>query len=65
MRLGFGQLCLAPDQFWRMSPCEMQAALDGFYCSDFAAEGSAVLGRHEFNALSAQFPDQGEEGEPY
>lgn len=59
MGLAFGQLRLAPEQFWRISPKELQAALDGYLNSGFGAEGLAIMGRRELNALCAQFPDQG------
>lgn len=61
MMLAFGPLHLTPETFWSMSACELQAVLDGFYCGDFGGEGPAVLGRREFNALYAQYPDQGED----
>ncbi len=65
MGLAFGQLRLAPEQFWRISPKELQAALDGYLNSGFGAEGLAVMGRRELNALCAQFPDQGVDDAPH
>ncbi|MFP5469246.1 MAG: phage tail assembly chaperone, partial [Alphaproteobacteria bacterium] len=50
MGLAFGQLRLTPEQFWRISPKELQAALDGYLNGGFWAEGSAVLGRRELDA---------------
>jgi len=61
MRFAFGQLRLTPDQFWRMSPVELQAALDGYLYGGFDAEGAPVMGHNEMRALCAQFPDQGAE----
>lgn len=56
MMLAFGQIRLAPQNFWRMSPCEMQAAIDGFYgCS--VMEAAPVLSRLEFGILYDQYPD--------
>ncbi len=65
MGLAFGQLRLTPEQFWRISPKELQAALDGYLNGGFGAEGSAVLGRRELDALCAQFPDEGVDDAPY
>lgn len=59
MGLAFGQLRLAPDHFWRMSPCELQAALDGYYGGGWCGAMPQALNRSEFDALCAQFPDQG------
>lgn len=59
MGLAFGPLRLAPDMFWRMSPCELQAALDGYFNIGLANQGASALSQGEFEALCAQFPDQG------
>jgi uncharacterized phage protein (TIGR02216 family) len=59
MGLAFGQLRLTPKQFWRITPRELQAALDGFYGGVFGGEAIPVMGRRDFDALCAQFPDQG------
>lgn len=61
MMLAFGPLHLTPQTFWRLSPRELQAALDGFYGGALAGEAAPYLSRDEFEALSIQFPDQGEE----
>ncbi|MEQ1887563.1 MAG: phage tail assembly chaperone [Alphaproteobacteria bacterium] len=61
MRLAFGPLHLTPDTFWRMSPQELQAALDGHAGDGMEAAGRASPGRQEFDALCAQYPDQGVE----
>ncbi|MEO1467587.1 MAG: rcc01693 family protein [Pseudomonadota bacterium] len=53
MRLGLGQLRLAPDVFWAMTPIEFQRALEGAGLT--AAE--AAPGRGMLDALIARFPD--------
>ncbi|MDO9458892.1 MAG: phage tail assembly chaperone [Alphaproteobacteria bacterium] len=65
MGLAFGQLCLTPDQFWRMSPRELQAAFDGYYGAGLGVQGAPVMGRGDFDVLCAQFPDQGVEYAPH
>ena len=57
MGLAFGPLRLTPDIFWRMSPKELQAALDSQAGGGMMAMGFAALERHELDALVAQFPD--------
>lgn len=61
MMLAFGPLHLTPETFWGMSPCELQAALDGHSGAGMAIAGAEILRRHEFEALYAQYPDQGED----
>ena len=61
MQLAFGLLGLSPQQFWRMSAIEFQAALDGIA----GADGPSVLRRAEMDALCAQFPDTGVKHAPY
>jgi uncharacterized phage protein (TIGR02216 family) len=57
MMLAFGPLRLAPENFWRMSPRELQAAIDGLNGgAEFSALG-ASLNRRELTALCSQFPD--------
>ncbi|MGM0583577.1 MAG: rcc01693 family protein [Pseudomonadota bacterium] len=52
MRLGFGVLRLSPEAFWSMTPRELAAAADPY------EEGPAApMGRGEFEALRARFPD--------
>ncbi len=57
MRLAFGPLRLAPHIFWRLSPRELQAAIDGAYGVGLEPAGAAALSRSGFDALYAQFPD--------
>ena len=58
MRLGLGQLRLAPDAFWAMTPVEFQRALEG---AGVLASGSGVrwMERGVLEGLMAQFPDTG------
>jgi len=54
MGLGLGLLCLPPDQFWAMTPKELEAAVAGITGSDtFSA-----LTRSGMNELIRQFPDE-------
>jgi uncharacterized phage protein (TIGR02216 family) len=51
LAVGLGVLRLPPEQFWRMTPRELAAALRGLY-------GDAVpLDRAAFDVLRARFPD--------
>lgn len=52
LAFGLGTLRLAPDQFWRMTPRELAAAVRGL-CGDPAPP----LDRAAFEALAARFPD--------
>lgn len=52
MRAGLGLLRLSPDQFWRMTPRELAAAL-----SAFAPDPRAGLDRAGLAALMRRFPD--------
>ncbi|HQS10239.1 MAG TPA: phage tail assembly chaperone [Xanthobacteraceae bacterium] len=52
MRAGLGLLRLPPDQFWRMTPRELAAAL-----SAFAPDPRAGLDRAGLAALMRRFPD--------
>jgi uncharacterized phage protein (TIGR02216 family) len=49
MRVGLGELGLAPEVFWRLSPAEFLMLLGG--------AGPAPMGRSAFEALAARFPD--------
>jgi uncharacterized phage protein (TIGR02216 family) len=54
MAVGLGQLRLAPDDFWAMSPREL-----------FAAAGvrlSSPMGREALQDLMARFPDEVTDG---
>ena len=64
MRLAFGRLCLTPDDFWRMSPVELQAMLDGYLYGGSGADGPLAMARGEMSALCAQYPDTGVEHVP-
>lgn len=51
MAFGLGVLRLPPEQFWRMTPRELAAALEG-------ANGRApALTRATFNDLMTRYPD--------
>jgi uncharacterized phage protein (TIGR02216 family) len=51
LAIGLGVLRLSPEQFWRMTPRELAAALRGLY-------GDATpLDRAAFDALRERFPD--------
>jgi uncharacterized phage protein (TIGR02216 family) len=54
MRAGMGRLRIPPDQFWRMTPKELAAALDG---AAGRAGPSQTMGRAAFEALMARYPD--------
>ncbi|MFT3938222.1 rcc01693 family protein [Rhodopseudomonas sp.] len=53
MQLGLGVLRLPPDQFWRMTPRELAAAIAGL-------RGGATppLGRAAFAELMRRYPDR-------
>ncbi|MGV8996398.1 MAG: phage tail assembly chaperone [Parvibaculaceae bacterium] len=53
MELGFGQLRLAPDQFWRMTLRELSAAAKG---AGLGAGGEAMT-QASLLSLTEQFPD--------
>lgn len=55
MQLGLGLLRLGPDDFWRMTPRELERAL-----SLLAPAGEAPA-RAELATLMARFPDRGHE----
>ncbi len=57
MMLGFGPLRLAPQNFWRMSPRELQAAIDGLTGGVDYSTAAPFLSKQELNALSSLFPD--------
>ncbi|MBN8919526.1 MAG: phage tail assembly chaperone [Rhizobiales bacterium] len=54
---GLGSLRLSPESFWRMTPRELAFAYEAL-----APAASASLGRGEFAALAARFPDDLSEG---
>lgn len=53
MAAGLGTLGLPPDDFWRMTPRELAAALDGR-----AGGTSAPLAPAELQNLMRRYPDQ-------
>jgi uncharacterized phage protein (TIGR02216 family) len=53
LAVGLGVLRLSPEQFWRMTPRELAAALRGLY-----GEPAAPLDRAALDALLARFPDR-------
>ena len=52
MGFGLGALRLAPDAFWRMTPRELAAAMEGAFGSR-----AAPIDPASFAALRARFPD--------
>jgi uncharacterized phage protein (TIGR02216 family) len=52
MGFGLGALRLAPDAFWRMTPRELAAAMEGVFGSP-----AAPIDLASFAALRARFPD--------
>jgi uncharacterized phage protein (TIGR02216 family) len=57
MAVGFGALRLSPESFWRMTPRELAAAIEGAL-GDMSNDASASLARDAFEALRARFPDR-------
>jgi uncharacterized phage protein (TIGR02216 family) len=53
MAAGLGVLQLAPDDFWRMTPRELAAALDGL-----AGGATSALAPVELQALMGRYPDK-------
>ena len=52
MAAGFGLLRFSPEQFWSMTPRELERAM-----SVLPQAGSAPLRRQELDALMRAFPD--------
>jgi uncharacterized phage protein (TIGR02216 family) len=57
LAVGLGVLRLSPEQFWKMTPRELAAALRGLYGEPHAPPDRATL-----DALIARFPDQNARG---
>ncbi|PZA12735.1 hypothetical protein DNX69_07535 [Rhodopseudomonas palustris] len=55
MQFGLGVLRLPPDQFWRMTPRELAAAIAGL-----RGGGISSLGRAAFDELMRCYPDHEE-----
>ena len=53
LAIGLGVLRFSPEQFWKMTPRELAAALRGLY-----GEQDAPLDRATLDALAARFPDR-------
>ena len=53
MRFGLGVVGLGPDEFWKMTPREFQAAVEGRL-----GRLNEPMGRDGFEALARRFPDQ-------
>ena len=53
LAVGLGVLRLPPEQFWRMTPRELAAALRGLY-----GDAAAPLDRATFDELRSRFPDK-------
>jgi uncharacterized phage protein (TIGR02216 family) len=51
MAFGLGTLRLSPEQFWRMTPRELAAAIEGI-----GGRGSP-LSRADFSQLMTRYPD--------
>jgi uncharacterized phage protein (TIGR02216 family) len=58
MRAGMGRLRIAPEAFWRMTPRELAAALDG----EAGRGGEPAMPRAAFEALMTRFPDSSVDG---
>jgi len=54
MQFGFGVLRLSSDQFWRMTPRELAAAIAGR-----RGPRAAPLDRTAFDELMRRYPDEG------
>lgn len=53
MAVGFGRLGLSAEEFWRMTPRELAAALEGIF-----GEGGVPLDRTALGRLIERFPDR-------
>ncbi|MGX7741948.1 rcc01693 family protein [Rhodopseudomonas parapalustris] len=53
MQFGLGVLRLPPDQFWRMTPRELAAAIAGL-----RGGATAPLGRAALDELMRRYPDE-------
>lgn len=53
MALGLGALSLRPDDFWSMTPAELEAALEGA----FGRAPAVPFSRADFEALMRAYPD--------
>ena len=56
MEIGLGRLGRSPQEFWNMTPKELEAAVAGAI-----GIGSAPLSRRNLEGLMARFPDTGME----
>jgi uncharacterized phage protein (TIGR02216 family) len=56
MEIGLGRLGRSPQEFWNMTPKELEAAVAGAI-----GLGSAPLSRRDLEGLMARFPDPGTE----
>ncbi len=54
MRIGLGQLRLAPDVFWAMTPAEFRCAMEG---AGIVPIGGLAPDRASLRELMAAFPD--------
>lgn len=55
MRFGLGALGLAPRDFWKMTPREFDAAMQGRFG---AAPDAGPMGLADLHALSKRYPDE-------
>jgi uncharacterized phage protein (TIGR02216 family) len=53
MAVGFGRLGLSSEEFWRMTPRELAAALEGIF-----GKGGVPLDRTALGRLIERFPDR-------
>lgn len=60
MRLGLGQLRLAPENFWAMTPAELLRAAEG--AGLIVAGSGGIMNRAALEALMTAFPDCGADG---
>ena len=54
MQIGLGSLGFSGEQFWALTPRELEAALRGIS----GPEQARPLGRETFNELLARYPDE-------
>ena len=58
MQIGIGSLGFSSEQFWALTPRELEAAVRGAS----GPEQASPLGRETFNELFARYPDEVKDG---
>jgi uncharacterized phage protein (TIGR02216 family) len=53
MAFGLGRLGLSGEAFWRMTPRELAAAIEGYF-----GRAGAPIGRAAFEQLAERYPDK-------